>query len=47
MEPVYYIDPANYLTNKSLRFTNRSPIDNHIDTFTPEKIEVINVIYLR
>ena len=47
MEPAHYINPANCLAGKSLRFTNRSPIDNHTDTFTPEKIEVVNVAYLR
>ena len=47
MKPAYYIDPANYLTNEPLRFTNRSLIDNHIDTSIPEEIEVINVAYLR
>ena len=47
MKPAYYINLANYLTNKPLRFTNRNFIDSHIDTFTFEKIEVINVAYLR
>ena len=47
MEPAYYIDPANCLAGKPLRFTNRSPIDSHIDIFTPEEIEVVNVAYLR
>ena len=47
MEPANYIGLANCLASKSLRFTNRSPIDNHIDIFTPEEIEVVNVAYLR
>ena len=47
MEPIYYINFVNYLANKSLRFTNRSPIDSHIDISTPEEIEVVNVVYLR
>ena len=47
MEPVYYIGPANCLISKLLRFTNRNPIDNHIDIFIFKEIEVINVAYLR
>ena len=47
MESAYYINPVNYLINKSLRFTNRDSIDSHIDIFTPEEIEVVNVVYLR
>ena len=47
IESAYYIDPANYLADKPLRFTNRSPIDSHIDTFIPEEIKVVNVVYLR
>ena len=47
MEPAYYIGPANYLADEPLRFTNRSSIDSHIDTSTPEEIEVVNVAYLR
>ena len=47
MESAYYISLANYLISEPLRFKNRSPIDNHIDTFTSEEIEVVNVAYLR
>ena len=47
MKPVYYIGFANYLISKPLRFINRNPIDSHINIFTFEEIEVVNVVYLR
>ena len=47
MEPAHYTGPANCLTSKPLRFTNQNPIDSHTDTSTFEKIEVVNVAYLR
>ena len=47
MEPAYYIGSANCLAGEPLRFTNRSPIDSHIDTLILEEIEVVNVAYLR
>ena len=47
MESVYFIDLANCLDSKSLRFTNRSLIDSHIDIFILEEIEIVNVVYLR
>ena len=47
MKSAYYIGFANYLASESLRFTNRSLIDSHIDIFIPEEIEVVNVTYLR
>ena len=47
VEPAYYIGLANCLASEPLRFTNRSPIDNYIDIFIFEEIEVVNVAYLR
>ena len=47
MESAYHIGLANYLAGEPLRFTNRSLIDSHTDTFISEEIEVVKVTYLR